>query len=397
MTDARQTCVNELEPTVSLLLSPQEPADPDTWRRAAARRIRDLVGADAAVLLLWTRDAFQAYPVDLEPRVMDMYLRHYASPERGVKRLGELGIEVWSGVRLWDPDGPADGAHDHGGARPPPRCDTLGLSVHDKRISGLKPLDADARLALLYSDRRHNPGSSDQRLTLLNAILPVFRTGLCLHLHFARWLELAPSLLDRIGQRLALFSLSGQELYRNAVLRRTLGRDPDYALVEQALGAVARAAPEAARGAADTAPGGARRRTASRDVDTRMARYRLRGSLVGPEVLGAQSAVLVSIDRLRTETPSPDMLGAQYGLTAREVEIATLLAQRFTNDEIAKAVGLSPHTTRHHTESVLLKVGVHSRRELREIVAGNSQGLPCAPSQESGTRGHRLRARATLP
>jgi DNA-binding CsgD family transcriptional regulator len=41
------------------------------------------------------------------------------------------------------------------------------------------------------------------------------------------------------------------------------------------------------------------------------------------------------------------------------------LAQRKTNPEIAHALCISPHRARHHTEAVLSKLGISSRREVR--------------------------------
>jgi DNA-binding CsgD family transcriptional regulator len=55
----------------------------------------------------------------------------------------------------------------------------------------------------------------------------------------------------------------------------------------------------------------------------------------------------------------------------REVQVACLLVQRMTNEEIAGALGISTHTARHHTESVLLKAGVNSRRALHSILRGD--------------------------
>lgn len=60
-------------------------------------------------------------------------------------------------------------------------------------------------------------------------------------------------------------------------------------------------------------------------------------------------------------------LRARYSLTDREVQVAELLAQRRTNAEIASSLGISLHTARHHTESVLLKVGVHSRVAVEQV------------------------------
>jgi DNA-binding CsgD family transcriptional regulator len=56
-------------------------------------------------------------------------------------------------------------------------------------------------------------------------------------------------------------------------------------------------------------------------------------------------------------------LQMQFGLTARETEVALLLAQGRSNVAIAKALGISTHTARHHTQRVLGKMKVHSRAE----------------------------------
>jgi DNA-binding CsgD family transcriptional regulator len=56
-------------------------------------------------------------------------------------------------------------------------------------------------------------------------------------------------------------------------------------------------------------------------------------------------------------------LQMQFGLTARETEVAMLLAQGRSNVVIAKTLGISTHTARHHTQRVLGKMKVHSRAE----------------------------------
>jgi DNA-binding NarL/FixJ family response regulator len=53
----------------------------------------------------------------------------------------------------------------------------------------------------------------------------------------------------------------------------------------------------------------------------------------------------------------------QYGLTARETEVAMLLAQGLSNAVIARTLAISTHTARHHTQRVLGKLRVHSRAE----------------------------------
>lgn len=53
-----------------------------------------------------------------------------------------------------------------------------------------------------------------------------------------------------------------------------------------------------------------------------------------------------------------------HGATAREREVATLLARGLSNPEIAKALVLSAHTVQDHVKSLFEKLDVGSRREL---------------------------------
>jgi DNA-binding CsgD family transcriptional regulator len=53
-----------------------------------------------------------------------------------------------------------------------------------------------------------------------------------------------------------------------------------------------------------------------------------------------------------------------HGATAREREVATLLARGLTNQEIAETLVLSPHTVQDHVKSLFEKLDVGSRQEL---------------------------------
>ncbi len=53
-----------------------------------------------------------------------------------------------------------------------------------------------------------------------------------------------------------------------------------------------------------------------------------------------------------------------HGATAREREVATLIARGLTNQEIATTLVLSPHTVGDHVKSLFEKLGVATRQEL---------------------------------
>jgi two-component system, NarL family, response regulator NreC len=55
---------------------------------------------------------------------------------------------------------------------------------------------------------------------------------------------------------------------------------------------------------------------------------------------------------------------AMGGLTTREQEVLSLLAAGKTNDEIAEALSISPHTVARHRENLMAKLELHSRSEL---------------------------------
>jgi DNA-binding CsgD family transcriptional regulator len=155
-------------------------------------------------------------------------------------------------------------------------------------------------------------------------------------------------------------------------MRHTIEEDPDGERLLEGAQGVARAVIAYAQ-----AKGGETGRllgvdgASEQQLGTTVGRYRLHGWIVGPEGPDADSAVLVSVHRLTPELPGTQALRERFKLTMREVQVACLLMQRMTNEEIAGALGISTHTARHHTESVLLKAGVTSRRALHRMLWGD--------------------------
>jgi DNA-binding CsgD family transcriptional regulator len=71
-------------------------------------------------------------------------------------------------------------------------------------------------------------------------------------------------------------------------------------------------------------------------------------------------------DRQQTQA----QLLAWQMLTAREQEVAAQTCLGYTNRQIAAQLGLSPETVKSHLRSLLRKLGLHSKEELRQALDG---------------------------
>lgn len=65
-----------------------------------------------------------------------------------------------------------------------------------------------------------------------------------------------------------------------------------------------------------------------------------------------------------------DTIRDRFGLSRRQAEVARLLALRLTDKEIAARLGVSRHTARRHVELTMIRLRVHSREEVGDLVAG---------------------------
>jgi DNA-binding CsgD family transcriptional regulator len=61
-----------------------------------------------------------------------------------------------------------------------------------------------------------------------------------------------------------------------------------------------------------------------------------------------------------------------WNLTPREREVAALIIEGRSSDDIATSLFLSPHTVRDHVKAIFGKVGVHNRQHLTATLTGRA-------------------------
>jgi DNA-binding CsgD family transcriptional regulator len=167
--------------------------------------------------------------------------------------------------------------------------------------------------------------------------------------------------LDLLQEPVALIGPSGRHLHRNAALMRLLDADPERDRVVLEMDGLAQRLQPLGKGYSNGAPVV----PAQQVVRTHRAAYTLRGTLVGPCFFAADACILLTVaSDAGPALPDVNTIRTRHGLTRRETEVALLLAEGLSNDGLAERLFISPHTARRHTENVLAKLGLHSRKAL---------------------------------
>ena len=355
----------QLEHCLQTLLSPLAYGAVGDWRTASREAVERLLGADtsAFILPLAGEPFISAHPDNLSAQLAYEQYYHACDFVLTRRRL-ELGLEVYHRDMLYHA-GEMDRDELYQDWCIPYRLhDTLGMGF---QIDG-GPFPAGIHF---YHDQVTAPPFGDRGVELLRLLLPAFKAGVvtCIrHAHHRAGLE---RMLDGLDEALALLSAEGRLLHANTAMRRGLAGDAEAHRVKEELTRLARAVGEVGRRQGKSGrlvlP-----RSATRDVRTARCRYRLTGTLLG-SAPGDYGPVLVSVRPVRTPALTDDDLRSRLGLTTREIQVAGLLAAGRSNAEIARALSVSAHTARRHTERVRAKLGVPSRAAVAARLHGTAE------------------------
>lgn len=88
-------------------------------------------------------------------------------------------------------------------------------------------------------------------------------------------------------------------------------------------------------------------------------------------LIGAAGGYVITLEAARSEDLAPLLMRA-WSLTAREREVARLVIDGLSSEDIAQALFISAHTVRDHIKAIFGKTGVSRRHDLVAALTGNA-------------------------
>lgn len=211
-----------------------------------------------------------------------------------------------------------------------------------------------------------------QRAAMVRVLVPPFKAGVSEWRRLAaRRAELA-ALLDAIPEAVLMYDGSGGLVHANpraAELFGMPGSTGPGALVRTEAQRIAWALAAAAqRGEKLSRASHGSVTETHREVRAEGRVYRLRGTLASGWMPGNEAGVLVTA-AFEMVNPLTDIeLRSRFGLSAREIEVARLVAAGLSNNEVAEKLGVSYFTARNHVERLLAKLGVGNRSRVGAVL-----------------------------
>jgi len=353
------------------LLSPLQYGDVDEWRAEVNHALKPLLGSDMATFMLPLDGVEPLYCEEVDVYLLRTYMRQLGSIDPGSAVLDRtVKLKVTNRDMVWGERLPAyrRSAYYNEFIVPVRAFDMLCAATRTR---------GSAHPASLYFHHQSRRGTrfGMRGLQILRTLYPAFEAGVQTfeRLHARR--EGLLRALDNLAEALCVYDFDANLMHRSATLNQLLLDEPGAPQVMACAQELARhltllVSERSVRGRSSGAGG-------ARTVWIDQRRFELRGSFLERGGAGPSPAVLISVreaDRLPVGTGEPHVvdgaeLARRFGLTAREADVAHMLRDRRTNAEIARRLGISEHTARHHTERVLAKLAVRSRRQVAARLA----------------------------
>ncbi|MGZ8378816.1 MAG: LuxR C-terminal-related transcriptional regulator [Gemmatirosa sp.] len=360
-----------LERTLQTLLAPLDYPDWQTWQVAVHGRLLELTGADSLCVFTPLADGPGAwYSPHLSEEALVAYGRRVAADpswELVESRFVALRTDMAHESQLYT-EAERDAHPFHREFLRPNRI--FDLTVAGVDFGGAMP----ARLHFSNTSARGDAWEA-RRGALVKAILPAFRAALGLWRQLGERRAELSRMMDALPQAVFLYEASGSLLHANPGAMQLLdgGADAERLRAEAqrvawAVGAMAR---RATSGLATPATRtGSTPTTTEREVRLGMRTFRLTGAVAPAWMLGREPGVLVTVETAAARPLTDGEVRDRFGLTTRETEVARLVADGLSNQEIADRLGVSFFTARNHVERLLPKMGASNRARVGALLRG---------------------------
>lgn len=351
--------LDRLTSLVEAMHAPFDYPDVDAWRHSVNHHARLLLDAHKVVFMLPGAGHAPVYCQRLDPDGFQAYIDYYHQFDVAGAIALQRALPVSSLLEIHGRDEFYASEYYN---------DFMQVWDCNHSVGLVTAIDAEPGFAYLgiLRDKRQDPPFDARSRALLRLLLPAFRAGIHSYLRLSTERSLLGTLLDAGGKRLLLCDDRGRAFQSSKALERTLAADPDRRAIERSMHRLAHATAELRR----NGNGAARAfvESGERVIATVRGRYRLSSSLAGES--GAEPVgVLVLLEPVFREPIPDEELQARFRLTTREIRIAREIADGHRNDEVARRLGISPHTARRHTEHVLDKLGISSRAQVAGCIS----------------------------
>lgn len=347
----------------------------EAWGEAGFSALQQAVGADHATLTVCRQQNMEAFTSAIRREALGPYFLSVlpANERRWGMQSKQISLGAWSRATIWG-DRLREmyrSAYWHELIVPNRAFDTIGLSAGS--------FQGSVAHFQLYHDRPCGPRFGESALSILQTLYGSFASGVRMWVALHEHLRELSSFTDMLPVAIAFATEAGKILHMNTALRSLVGGVSDSTHLIDEMSRFARQAAEAWNGRWQTFA--VNQANLSRAVHTPNAgNYRLSVSSLDGSLIGAPRTLAILVERTDLAPFPSAALKELYSLTDREIEVARLLVEGRSNAEISRALGVSTHTARHHTENVMMKLHVHSRAQIALVVEGARQ-RPCHPHE----------------
>ncbi len=335
-------------------LSRPDFVSPPAYRRACNRAVKELLGADHAVFFEVSRDEVVLESEDTYPETLAFLAKTYRAKQVRDDSSWDDNLERFVDQRLRRGAGVYIDLNDrtllenspvyHKHFKPTGLGYLVGPSVPVPGGEVSICAAFETKNAALYGE---------QGLGLLELTLTAFTAGAQVHLHSAP----APLFsAAHFGLPLVAFDEAARETYRNPAFDDLVETPSGHELV-----ACAADLAKAFLAARDRVVG--RRQLTSTDGHYELTALPTVGT-------GFERGTLVLVTRRNLALPALAVIVERFKLTARQAEVAQLLAQGLTDRQVAEHLTISVNTARRHAEQVLIKLGVKTRAAVALALLG---------------------------